>query len=123
MGNWSAAYPAYATFDEGWFANQAHNDWAQWAVEGGLPFACLMLWIAVWSFPRALRTGWGTGVAVVFLHCFVDYPIQRIGVAIVFFSLLAAIAYPDGRDDARATRTAGTRGMRPRSDTGTCQHF
>ncbi len=31
MGNWSTAYPAYAIFDDGSFANQAHNDWAQWA--------------------------------------------------------------------------------------------
>jgi O-antigen ligase len=97
MGNWSTAYPAYATFDEGYFANEAHNDWAQWAVEGGLPFALLMFSIAVWSFPRALRTGWGTGVTVVFLQCFVDFPIRPMGVAIVFFSLIAALAAPDGR--------------------------
>lgn len=109
MGNWPAAYPAYATFDEGWFANQAHNDWAQWAVEGGVPFAVLMLWVAVWSFPRALRTGWGIGVPVVFVHCLVDYPIQRIGVAIVFFSLIAAIAWPDGVPEPSAKRRTGAR--------------
>lgn len=95
MGNWSAAYPAYATFDEGWFANQAHNDWAQWAVEGGLPFAFLMISIAVWAVPRAFRAGWGIGVCAVFLQCFVDYPIQRMGVTIVFFTLVAALSYPD----------------------------
>ncbi len=96
MGNWSAAYPAYAIFDNGLFANQAHNDWVQWAVEGGIPFLLLMVSVAVWAFRGAVRTAWGAGPAVVFLHCFVDYPIQRMGVAIVFFSLLAAIAYPDG---------------------------
>ena len=95
MGNWSAAYPAYAIFDEGYFANQAHNDWAQWAVEGGLPFLFLMLSVAVWTIPRAFRTGWGMGVGVVFLQCFVDYPIQRMGVAIVFFSLTGALGCPD----------------------------
>ncbi len=110
MGNWSAAYPAYATFDEGWFANQAHNDWAQWAVEGGLPFAGFMLLVVIWSFPRALRTGWGVGVIVVFVHCLVDYPIQRIGVAIVFFSLIAAIALPEtGREPEPARRTTARR--------------
>jgi hypothetical protein len=101
MGNWPAAYPAYALFDDGYFANQAHNDWAQWSVEGGLPFALLMLSVAVWSVPRTFRTGWGIGVVFVFLQCFVDYPIQRMGVAIVFFTLIAAIACPDERKPAR----------------------
>jgi O-antigen ligase len=100
MGNWSAAYPAYATFDEGWFANQAHDDWAQWAAEGGLPFALLMLSVAALSFRGAFRTGWGMGVAVVFLQCFIDYPIQRMGVAVVFFSLISAIAKPRERGKA-----------------------
>jgi len=99
MGNWSVAYPAYTTFDDGFYANEAHSDWAQWAAEGGLPFAVLMLSAAVWSFPRALRTGWGIGVAVVFLHCFVDFPVKPMGVAVVFFSLMAAIAYPDDAAD------------------------
>ena len=59
MGNWPAAYPAYAIFDKGYFANQAHNDWAQWAVEGGLPFFLLMLSVAVWSFPHGLSLRMG----------------------------------------------------------------
>ena len=112
MGNWAVAYPAYATFDEGSFANQAHNDWAQWAVEGGLPFLFLMLSVAVWTFPRALRTGWGIGAGVVFLHCLVDYPIQRMGVAIVFFTIIAAVSCPEQRaapERPRRTRAHRTR--------------
>jgi len=92
LGNWATAYPAYATGDIGLFINQAHDDWAQWAAEGGLPFVALMLAIAVWSARRAFRTGWGLGVVAVFVHCLVDYPIQRTGVAFVFFVMLAAIA-------------------------------
>ncbi len=92
FGNWSTAYPAYATFDDGLFANQAHNDWAQWAVEGGLPFFFVMLALAVWIIPRAFRTVWGTGLVAIFLQCFVDYPIQRIGVAVVFFAILGAVS-------------------------------
>jgi O-antigen ligase len=111
MGNWSAAYPVYATFDDGLFVNQAHNDWAQWAVEGGLPFAFLMLSVAVWSVPRSVRTVWGIGVIVVFLHCLVDYPIQRIGVAFVFFSLVAAIASPDGSRKPAEPRRSARRGV------------
>lgn len=108
LGNWPAAYPAYAIFDEGYFANQAHNDWAQWAVEGGLPFLFFMLCVAVWSVPRAFRTGWGIGVIVVFLQCLVDYPIQRMGVAVIFFTMIAAIPYPDERP-ARGQQIRGTR--------------
>jgi O-antigen ligase len=101
LGNWPTAYPAYATFDNGLFANQAHNDWAQWAVEGGLPFAFLMLAVAVMTFRAGVRTGWGIGPGIVFLHCFVDYPIQRMGVAVVFFSLLGAIFAPGGPTRSR----------------------
>ena len=105
MGNWPTVYPAYATFDNGLFANQAHCDWAQWAVEGGLPFAFLMVWVAVWSFRGAFRTGWGFGVAVVYIQCLIDFPIQRMGVAVIFFTLTAAMAYPDERS-RRRTRAA-----------------
>lgn len=97
LGNWATAYPAYAVKDVGMYANQAHNDWAQWAVEGGLPFAAMMLLLAAWAIPRGLRAGWGAGVAAVFLHCAVDYPIQRTAVALVFFAMIAAVAYPAGR--------------------------
>lgn len=106
LGNWPAAYPAYAIFDEGFFANQAHNDWAQWAVEGGLPFFLFILSIALWSVPKALRSGWGMGIIVVFLQCLVDYPIQRTGVAVVFFTIIAAIPYPD-EPPSRGFRVSG----------------
>jgi O-antigen ligase len=92
LGTWSTAYPAYAYFDQGLFANQAHNDWAQWACEGGLPFAALMLWIAIWSVRAAVRSIWGIGVVIVFVHCFVDYPIQRPGLGAVFFLFVGLLA-------------------------------
>jgi O-antigen ligase len=92
LGNWATAYPKYASFDDGLYANQAHNDWAQWAVEGGAPLLLIMLWIACWAAPKAIRSGWGAGVAAIFLHCFVDYPIQRPAVALIFFALLGAVA-------------------------------
>jgi O-antigen ligase len=92
LGTWSTVYPKYAKSDDGLFINQAHDDWAQWAVEGGLPFVAIMLAIALWAIPRAVRTVWGIGVVAIFVHCLVDYPIQRAGVALVMFSMLAAVA-------------------------------
>ncbi len=90
LGTWPTAYPGYAIYDDGTFANQAHNDWAQWTVEGGLPLACVMVWIVLWTTRQGFRTIWGVGPAVVFVHCFVDYPIQRIASAGILFVLLSA---------------------------------
>ncbi len=103
LGNWPVAYPGYAIFDDGTFANQAHNDWVQWAVEGGLPLLALQLWIAVWAIPRAFRSGWGLGVVAIFIHRFVDYPLQRPAVALVFFTILGALDALDAHQGTRAS--------------------
>ena len=92
LGTWPTAYPAHAYYDDGLFANQAHNDWAQWTAEGGLPFFFLMLSIAIWSLRPAADTLWGVGIVAVFLHCTVDYPIQRPALGGFFFALLGALA-------------------------------
>jgi O-antigen ligase len=92
LGTWSTAYPGYALFDNGLFANQAHSDWAQWTVEGGVPFFLFMLSIAVWSVRAAARWLWGVGVVSIFLHCLVDYPIQRPALSGLFFVLLGVLA-------------------------------
>ncbi len=93
LGTWSEAYPAYAHFDDGNFVNQAHNDWAQWAAEGGVPFFLLMLAIAVWTIRPAIRSLWGVGMLAVFVHCTIDYPMQqRPALAAFFFAMLGAVA-------------------------------
>jgi len=92
LGTWSDAYPAYAHFDDGRFVNQAHNDWVQWAVEGGLPLLSIMLSIAWWSVRPALSSLWGIGLLAVFLHCLVDYPMeQRPALAAFFFAMLGLL--------------------------------
>ena len=91
LGTWSTAYPGYAVYDNGMFANQAHNDWAQWTVEGGLPFLLLMLSIAAASVGPALRSLWGIGVIAVFVHSLVDYPLERPELAGFFFVFLGVV--------------------------------
>jgi len=92
LGTWSSVYPGYALFDDGSFVNQAHNDWAQWAGEGGIPFLTLLLFVAASTLPPALRSVWGVGILVVFLHCLVDYPMQqRPALATFLFSLLGVV--------------------------------
>jgi O-antigen ligase len=108
LGTWPEAYPGYALFDEGTFVNQAHNDWAQWTVEGGLPFLALMLTIAVWSVKPAVRSLWGVGILSVWVHAWMDYPFQqRPALAAFFFALLGTLAV-SGRTDAQAADESDT---------------
>jgi O-antigen ligase len=96
LGAWSDAYPAYARFDDGLFANQAHNDWAQWAAEGGLPFLAIMLAVVVLLARPGARSLWGLGLMAVFVHALVDYPMQqRPALAAFFFALAGALAADD----------------------------
>ena len=92
LGTWSEVYPGFARFDDGLFANQAHNDWAQWAAEGGVPFLLLMLGVAGGAIRPAFRSLWGLGIFAVFLHCWVDYPMQqRPALAAFFFAMLGIL--------------------------------
>jgi O-antigen ligase len=93
LGTWATAYPGYAAFDPGVRLNQAHNDWAQWAAEGGLPFVGLLLMFAASLGRRAVRSIWGIGVLALLLHGLVDYPLQqRPGLAAWFFAAAGAVA-------------------------------
>ena len=93
LGNWARAYPQYALFDEGAYVNEAHNDWLQWAVEGGAPFLAILLLLAAMAVPAAWRAVWGIGLVSVWVHCLVDYPLQqRPGIAAWFFVLLGVLA-------------------------------
>jgi hypothetical protein len=93
LGNWAKVYPRYASFDDGAYVNQAHNDWMQWAVEGGLPFALLLVSLVLMAVPKAVHSLWGIGLLAVCVHCFVDYPFQqRPGLGAWFFVLLGALA-------------------------------
>ena len=77
LGTWATVYPGFALYDDGRKVNQAHNDWAEWAVEGGLAFVSLFALLAVLSVRPAFQSLWGIGVLSVLAHCAVDYPIQQ----------------------------------------------
>jgi O-antigen ligase len=106
MGTWPVVYPTYALFDDGLFANQAHNDWAQWTVEGGLPLAASMLVFAAILAVPAFRSIWGVGMISVLLHCLVDYPMQqRPALAGWFFAIAATVLRAEAA--RRRTRRPG----------------
>jgi O-antigen ligase len=103
MGTFQTAYPAYGSVDFGAIVNHAHNDWAEWAADGGIPFSLLMVSIAIWSLPKAFTTIWGIGLIVVFLHSFVDFALQKPVLDLWLFVLLGALAAETERRSAAAT--------------------
>lgn len=98
LGTFSAVYPAYATFDTGKIVEHAHNDWLEWASEGGLGFAAVWMVLCVWSVSQAIRVSWALGVAGCFLHALVDYPFARLGVSVWALILLGMLAASELRE-------------------------
>ena len=86
-------YRMFALYDDGTYVNRAHNDWLQFAVEGGLPFAALMAVIFIWSVGPAVSSIWGVGVVAIGIHALVDYPFARLGVCAWYFALVSMLAY------------------------------
>src|ERR1017187_5811652 len=77
----------------GLFLNQAHNDWAQWAAEGGLPFMLLLAAFCLLCWKKAVPSIYGLGAVAFLLHGLVDYPMQqRPGVAGGVFVMAGAAA-------------------------------
>jgi len=95
LGSWETAYPAYALMDSGAIVGHAHNDWAQFAAEGGIPFLLTVLAIPALTFKPALRSLWGLGPFFLLLHSLVDFPMQIPALAALVFTILAAVVSND----------------------------
>jgi len=100
LGSFETVYPGFALFDSGDVVNHAHNDWAEWASEGGLPFFGCMLAIALCSAPRLVRSYWGIGVLAVWLHVLMDFPMHRPALALWVFVLLGGACGEPARSNA-----------------------
>jgi O-antigen ligase len=95
------------------YLNQAHNDWMQWIIEGGLPAFLLMIGFLGWIL-RLMQLAWRQGktAAAIFLPAFfiilgmasaVDYPLRTPlfqGVAVI---CLTAMAYACRRSVTQKT--------------------
>jgi hypothetical protein len=90
LGAWPSVYPLYARFDLGVFVNQAHNDWAQVAAEGGVVGLALFAWMFGWSLRQAGRSVRCWGLVCVFVHAFFDYPFHKPQIAALVFAVMAA---------------------------------
>jgi O-antigen ligase len=102
FGVWPTVYPAYSDYDELAFVNHAHNDWAEWAGDGGIPFALLMALVALRAAWLCRRAPWGIGIVSVFVHSFVDFPLQKPA---LMFWLVTILSCLESR--AQATRFQG----------------
>jgi len=91
LGNFATVYPEFAQFDPGAVVEHAHNDWLEWATEGGWPYAAVWMLLAISALRPALRSIWGIGIPAVFVHAFVDFPFARFGVAAWLFILIGAL--------------------------------
>ena len=92
LGTFESAYPAYALFDAGLTVNHAHNDWLEWAADGGIPLFLLLASIAMWSARAAWRSPWALGILAVFLHAAVDFPLHKPAISACLWILLGALA-------------------------------
>jgi O-antigen ligase len=92
MGTWPAAYQRFATFDMALIANEGHDDWLQWASEGGVPFALLMAALALWLTKPAVRSLWGLGLLVVLVHSAADYLLRDPALGFAWFGLAGAVS-------------------------------
>ena len=91
LGTWRSVYPQFAIVDADAEVNHSHNEWIQWAADGGIPaLACMALLLAV-LIPAAVRSVWGIGVISVFVHSAVDYPFLRLGLAAWAFVLMGGL--------------------------------
>ncbi len=94
------------------YVNQAHNDWAQLVIEGGLPATALLVALLSWtalSLLALLRCGsfglgrlifWGAILAILCAASIVDYPLRTPAFQLVGVWLLLALALERQNPDA-----------------------
>src|ERR1035437_7359527 len=92
LGNFQDAYPMCASVYFGAIVNHSHNDWAEWAADGRIPFLLLLLSIAIWGLRKAAGFPWGIGIFAVFVHSVVDFPLQDPLLALWLFALVGVLS-------------------------------
>lgn len=92
LGAYVPVYKMFALYDDGTWVNQAHNDYLEWAAEGGIPYALVMVLLIIWTIRPALRSVWGIGLLAFALHALVDYPFARLGTCGWYFALAGMLA-------------------------------
>lgn len=107
LGSFPEVYQQHATVGLDIYANHAHNDWAEFAADGGIPFFLLVLIPFAAAIPTAVRHPWGMGLIAVLLNACVDYPFPRPAVSGWMFALLGLL-YAQCTADRQAPKSAPT---------------
>ncbi len=105
LGAYVPVYKMFALYDDGTWVNQAHNDYLEWAAEGGIPYACLMLLLIGWTVKPAVRSIWGIGLLAFCLHALVDYPFARLGTCGWYFVMAGLLAAQKNGSSEERRRT------------------
>jgi O-antigen ligase len=107
LGTWPEEYPRFATFDSNLYVNEAHNDWAQWASEGGLPFSLLLAALVIWLAKPSLKSVWGLGVLSVMVHSYMDYPLRDPALGFLWFTLAGGLTQTGTQPESRHSEAEG----------------
>lgn len=91
LGTFPEVYQRYAIREFPFYANHVHNDWAEFAAEGGIPFLLLIFIPFALAVPAAIRHPWALGLVAVMLHACVDFPFPRPAVSGWMFALLGML--------------------------------
>jgi O-antigen ligase len=91
LGTFPEVYQRYAIKDFPFYANHTHNDWAEFAADGGFPFMLIVLIPFVVAVPASIRNPWGLGLICIILHACIDFPFPRPAVSGWMFLLLALL--------------------------------
>lgn len=99
LGTFPEVYQRYAIRDFPFYANHAHNDWAEFAADGGVPFLFLILVPFAVAVPMVIRSPWGLGLISIMLHACVDFPFPRPAVSGWLFAMLGLLYMSRTLDD------------------------
>jgi O-antigen ligase len=92
LGTYEQVYQQFAANDDGFVtANHAHDDWAEFAAEGGIPFLLLVASPFLAAIPSMFRNPWAIGLLASMLNACVDYPFPRPAVSGWMFALLGVL--------------------------------
>ena len=91
LGTFEQVYQKYAVKDYPFYANHAHNDWAEFAADGGIPFLLLVAVPFFYMLPSAFKHPWALGLVATLLNAWVDYPFPRPAVSGWMFAILGIL--------------------------------
>jgi O-antigen ligase len=106
FGAWPDVYRQFQVRDNGLVVNRAHSDWLEWAAEGGVLMAALLVAVLIGATRAAWRAPWSLGLPMLLVYGMGDYVLRQPLVWLGFLLLWVAAARTGATAPAsRATDT------------------